>query len=70
MYRGVIETSWGGTWFAQIKTKGVRKYLGAFRDAESAARAYDTAALRYHGDKAKLNFTQDHHSEQPSVPQQ
>jgi EREBP-like factor len=59
MYRGVHETSWGGTWFVTLKVQGKPTYLGTFRDIESAARAYDTAALKYHGDKAKLNFPQE-----------
>jgi hypothetical protein len=56
MYRGVYETSWGGTWFASIKNGGIPRYLGTFKTQESAARAYDEAALSMHGPKAKLNF--------------
>ena len=56
MYRGVYETSWGGTWFASIKSNGIPRYLGAFKTQESAARAYDEAALSLHGTEAKLNF--------------
>lgn len=56
MYRGVYETSWGGTWFSSIKKDGKSFYLGTFRDEESAARAYDEAALTLHGDRAKPNF--------------
>lgn len=58
-YRGVYETSWGGTWFASIKQSGKSRYLGAFKDIESAARAYDQAALQLHGDRARLNFPDD-----------
>ena len=56
-YRGVYETSWGGTWFASIKKNSKSLYLGTFRDEESAARAYDEAALILHGDRAKPNFS-------------
>ena len=56
MYRGVYETSWGGTWFSSIKVGGASRYLGTFKTQESAARAYDEAALSFHGTKAKLNF--------------
>lgn len=55
-YRGVYETSWGGTWFASIKSAGIPRYLGTFKTQESAARAYDEAALSLHGTGAKLNF--------------
>lgn len=55
-YRGVTETSWGGTWQAQIKHQGKVHYLGAFKDEESAARAFDRAALELRGDAARLNF--------------
>lgn len=56
MYRGVCETSWGGSYFAHIRHNGKRYHLGTFKNAESAARAYDEAALSFHGSKAKLNF--------------
>jgi EREBP-like factor len=55
-YRGVYETSYGGTWFASVKHDGRSHYLGTFPNAESAARAYDRAALSLKGDRARLNF--------------
>ena len=42
---------------AQIKANGRLMYLGIFKTLELAAEAYDEAALKYHGTKAKLNFT-------------
>lgn len=42
---------------AQIKANGRLMYLGIFKTPELAARAYDEAAKKYHGTKAKLNFT-------------
>ena len=42
---------------AQIKANGHLMYLGIFKTLELAAEAYDRAALKYHGTKAKLNFT-------------
>ena len=54
-YKGVTWHKQTGKWLAQIVAKGRMYYLGLFVDIEDAARAYNEAALLYHGDFAYLN---------------
>ena len=41
--RGVYETSWGGSWFAQVRHRGKLHYLGTYPSPEDAAEAYRLA---------------------------
>lgn len=48
-------------WDAMISLNRKRQYLGRFVNEEDAARAYDAAARKLHGEFANLNFPDDQH---------
>lgn len=55
----------GNGWRAHIKVNGRTICLGTYPTDVEAARAYDRAAIQYHGAFARLNFPQD--AQQPST---
>jgi len=53
---GVVRRGKG--FLAQIQLNRVKMHLGMHHTAEDAARAYDAAATKLHGEFARLNFPQ------------
>ncbi len=55
-YKGVSFKKKGQKWSAQIGLNNKMLFLGYFKNELDAAKAYDKAAKKYHGDFASLNF--------------
>jgi two-component SAPR family response regulator len=54
-YKGVFFASSRNKWHASIKVNYKSKFLGYFESKTEAAKAYNAAAIKYHGKFAKLN---------------
>ncbi len=55
IYKGVNYNKQADAWQARIRTPGKRIHLGLFVNEREAANAYNTAALEFHTNFAKLN---------------
>ena len=54
-YRGVSKN--GKTWQVLIMINRNKNYIGNFQSEEEAAKAYDEYAMKFHKNKARLNFS-------------
>jgi len=57
-YKGVRWHKHAKKWQARIEVNGKCKHLGYFIAPEDAARRYDKAARKYHGEFANVNFSE------------
>jgi len=55
-YKGIYRYKDKKRWVARIMFERKRIHLGIFCDEIDAAKAYDRAAIKYHGEFASLNF--------------
>lgn len=54
-FKGVFWEKCANKWRAQLHIDRKKIHLGLFNDINDAARAYNAAAIKYHGEFARLN---------------
>src|SRR6185312_2595633 len=62
-FKGVRWYGRFGKWLASITLNGKQQHIGYFDELETAARAYDKAALQVFGEFAMLNFPNEDNSD-------
>ena len=67
-FKGVYFHRHAKKWNALIQVDGKGLHLGSFTDPAAAARAYDAAALKHHGEFARTNFPAEGASPRPASP--
>jgi len=58
-FKGVRWNRERNCWTVIIWPNGIQTYVGSYHDEIEAAHAYDTAALNYYGEYARLNFPRE-----------
>lgn len=58
-YKGVSWDKSKNKWEAYIQINSRKKHLGRYNTKEEAAQAYNEAAIKYHGEFARLNIIKD-----------
>lgn len=55
IYKGVWKNKQTIPWTAEIRASGIKYFLGNFSTEIEAAKAYNEAAIKHHGEFARLN---------------
>lgn len=58
-YIGIYFEKRTSRWTVKIRVNGKRLWIGRFESEIEAAKAYDAAARKYHGEFARLNFPEE-----------
>lgn len=58
-FKGVCWSNKSKRWACSITTQGKQLWLGYYDTPEEAARVFDRAALKYHGEFARPNFPKE-----------